>query len=901
MQDEIAEAFQSLFRGRTDVWGGIEGIAHKEPVTPKHYERHLKGEISLGIYPLLDDGTCRWAAIDIDVKDFNKAKAVRDALFSGNIPTYIAASKSKGYHCYCFALEVFNASEIRSVLRYVLKELGIKAEIFPKQDKVTEVTPFGNYINLPCCGITRPFLTTDLKEVPIKIAIDKIKYVPQEAIERILRGIPKEPPPKEKPARKEFRKHPPCIEAILLGVSEPGRDEAAFALARYYLDQQYSPDDVLGLLKLWDTRNKPPLGDERLLEVKVRSAEKGYHFGCKSIVDNAMLSQYCVGEEECEWLKELREVKGTTIDGITYFQRGNQIFSSRPGKKEDALPIITTLTNFGIEPRLKIELEGEDERLDTTIKASKADYSILFQKSDFNSRRQLLSALPAVDLQYYGTDKDTQPLLTMLDREELPRRKGTKVLGRNADLWVVKDMVISGEGVVEDPELVYVPSEIGFDRQVSYPITKSENEIRNIKNQVIPLLLRLNKPEIILPILGWFFATPFTPLIREQLGHFPILSIYGTHGAGKSSLLRILWQLFGIKSELFSPTETPFTFLRLFSGSSTIPIIIDEFKPYTMLDKEVALLIRYLRRIYDGDIETRGRPDLSLVTYHLQAPTIISGEVSVVVSESALAERVIQVNMNPDILEGDSQYVKNFNKLSSLKLRTFAYPYIKWCLSANINELIEEAEGLLPKRLNKVPERIYDNILVMITGLVALRQFNGSLKPSEPLLEEKETFKVAINQTIDDLTTELFEETGYHKIALTAFLETLTTLAQTRRIRHGIHYTTSDNETRLYIHLPDCLAEFHKFVRETGIRVEIVDQNAYRKQAREEHERKGYVLETNTAKWFEQYVGEEGGKGKLRKAIQIDMEKLPFDTSGFKQEKTVSEAGGYGQPDMGFG
>jgi len=25
------------------------------------------------------------------------------------------------------------------------------------------------------------------------------------------------------------------------------------------------------------------------------------------------------------------------------------------------------------------------------------------------------------------------------------------------------------------------------------------------------------------------------------------------------------------------------------------------------------------------------------------------------------------------------------------------------------------------------------------------------------------------------------------------------------------------------------------------------------------------------------------------------------DTSGFKQEKTVSEAGGYGQPDMGLG
>lgn len=308
---EITEAFQSLYKGRNDVWGSVEGLCNKEAVTLEHYHKHLIGEKSLGIYPLLDDGTCHWAAIDIDVKDFKQAKQVRDTLFSGNIPAYIAASKSKGYHCYCFALERFKASEIRSVLNYVLKELGIKAEIFPKQDVISEVTPYGNYINLPVFGATRPFLTTDLKEVPLEIAINKIKYVPQEAIERILEGIPKEPPPKKKEKSREApRRHPPCIEAILKGVTEPGRDEAAFALARYYIDElKYLPDDVPGILQEWDKRNKPPIGNERLLEIKVRSAEKGYKFGCKSIIDNVSLSKFCVGEEKCEWLQELVKKK----------------------------------------------------------------------------------------------------------------------------------------------------------------------------------------------------------------------------------------------------------------------------------------------------------------------------------------------------------------------------------------------------------------------------------------------------------------------------------------------------------------------------------------------------------------------------------------------------------------
>ncbi len=307
VSQELAEAFRKLFKGRTDVWGSVGGLCNKEPVTIEHYVRHLLGDVSLGIYPLLDDGTCHFTAIDLDVKDFNKAKQIRETLNSSNIPTYIAESKSKGYHCFCFAYEKFSAKEIRRILHYALNKLKIKAEVFPKQDRITETTPYGNYINLPVFGYTRSFLSMDLKDAPLEIVIKRIKYVQQEAIEQLLKTIPEEPTPKARETKERTRKHPPCIEAILLGVTEPGRDEAAFALARYYLDQQYLPDEVFGLLRLWDQRNRPPLGDDRLLEIKVRSAEKGYAFGCSSITDNPMLVKFCVGIEECEWLKRVKK------------------------------------------------------------------------------------------------------------------------------------------------------------------------------------------------------------------------------------------------------------------------------------------------------------------------------------------------------------------------------------------------------------------------------------------------------------------------------------------------------------------------------------------------------------------------------------------------------------------
>jgi len=221
---DTIEAFASLFKGRTDCWGSLsvpEGRCNYEPVTLNHYERHLKGEVSLGIYFLLDDSTCHFFAVDLDQKDFNLAKAIRDELTKNNIPAYIAESKSRKYHIYGFALEKFAAKEIRRVLHHILNKLNIEigpgsAEIFPKQDyhqpdDADGTKHPGSYINLPCFGHTRPFLSGDMKEVKLEVALKRIKFVPQEAIDRILRTLPKEkatrgrakPSARERPGRSD--------------------------------------------------------------------------------------------------------------------------------------------------------------------------------------------------------------------------------------------------------------------------------------------------------------------------------------------------------------------------------------------------------------------------------------------------------------------------------------------------------------------------------------------------------------------------------------------------------------------------------------------------------------------------------------------------------------------------
>ncbi len=314
VSDETVNQFMRLFKGRVDAWGTVEGMCVKEPVTIEHYRKHLQGLKSLGIYPLLDDGTCWFFAIDIDDKDWNKAVTLRREFMAYSINVYITASKSKGFHVYGFADdEPFIGKEVRELARRIELKLGFQTEIFPKQDKLDATIPLGNYINLPCHGFTRKFLTANGPEMDVAQAVKMIQRNTKQAIQNAFKTLPEQKGEATALAASAFlsgakpkksKKHPPCCVKMLNGVSQGARDVAAFALARHYLDQQYTPEEVLAVLKEWDLKNTPPLADEKAIETKIKSAEKGYAFGCNSVIKEPALALLCVGKENCEWLKK---------------------------------------------------------------------------------------------------------------------------------------------------------------------------------------------------------------------------------------------------------------------------------------------------------------------------------------------------------------------------------------------------------------------------------------------------------------------------------------------------------------------------------------------------------------------------------------------------------------------
>lgn len=323
--------FADLFKGRRDVWGSVNGRSNKEEVTIENYRLHLEGKTSLGVYPLLDDGTVNFFAVDLDEKVFKKAVAIRNELKQLNVLSYICKSKSKGYHVYGFVDKPTPAKEVRILMGGVLDKLKIAAEIFPKQDYLDEVIKYGNYINLPCFGESRKFQTVDEKPVKTETALALINKNTSENIIKAAGKIPPPPPvvaPKspKKPKGKKL-KSPPCVMKILQGVDHGMRDEAAFALARHFLDQDELPEEVLARLMIWDARNKPPISDMRILQTKVQSAEHGYAFGCNSI-ESGLLSGFCIGKAHCEWLKRETEEKkkqGLIVE-TSLFEDGDIIY-----------------------------------------------------------------------------------------------------------------------------------------------------------------------------------------------------------------------------------------------------------------------------------------------------------------------------------------------------------------------------------------------------------------------------------------------------------------------------------------------------------------------------------------------------------------------------------------------
>lgn len=276
---ELLRRFAALFAGRKDAWGAIGGYCEKEALTLSHYRRHIEGKISLGVYPLRQDGRCRWFAIDIDLDDIDAAIAIVEHLsaFGFNRGVYLERTKSKGYHAWGFFSNWVPARDVRRIASAAISNAGLPptVEVFPKQDSADSVR-FGNYLNLPYFGgdnIWGRRMILDSKTllpIPFLEWLRSVQAFPANALPLILENLP---PEASKHPLTETAKIP--LHNLPVGARRP----TLVRLAGYLRSRGVAEDIAVGLLLPWAEKAfNAPLSSEEV-ERHVRGIYRRYGAG----------------------------------------------------------------------------------------------------------------------------------------------------------------------------------------------------------------------------------------------------------------------------------------------------------------------------------------------------------------------------------------------------------------------------------------------------------------------------------------------------------------------------------------------------------------------------------------------------------------------------------------------
>lgn len=190
-EDKIA-LFRRLFRGRTDVYPvrweskttGRSGYApacanewrsgvcdkprikcsecgNREliPLSDEVLYRHLVGDHTVGVYPLLSDDTCWFLAVDFDEAEWREdARAFMQSCVELGVPVALEISRSgQGAHAWIFFAALVAAREARRLGTALIshtcartRQLGLSSydRLFPNQDTMPR-GGFGNLIALP--------------------------------------------------------------------------------------------------------------------------------------------------------------------------------------------------------------------------------------------------------------------------------------------------------------------------------------------------------------------------------------------------------------------------------------------------------------------------------------------------------------------------------------------------------------------------------------------------------------------------------------------------------------------------------------------------------------------------------------------------------------------------------
>lgn len=310
MADQQAERIMALFTGSEDAHG-THGAPARKPHSPKWeirstaktlrgpatltmWKAHLEGKTPLGVIPIMRDGKCMWASLDIDEYDDPLAEMVA-RVEKAKLPLVPCRSKSGGLHFWLFLAQPTQADLVQAALRNVAAHLGFGGcEIFPKQTYVlSERGDTGNWMVMPYFGGTfdgKLKTQVGIKKTGAEMTIgeflgiaEKSRVTEEQVVEMgEKRAAGTKGGKKVSKANTPFGDGPPCLQHMADGgFPEGGRNNSLFMIGLYL--KRASPMDWQEKLEESNRQHMQPPLDSEEVQIVVKQLEKReYQYTCKT-------------------------------------------------------------------------------------------------------------------------------------------------------------------------------------------------------------------------------------------------------------------------------------------------------------------------------------------------------------------------------------------------------------------------------------------------------------------------------------------------------------------------------------------------------------------------------------------------------------------------------------------
>lgn len=360
---------------------------------------------------------------------------------------------------------------------------------------------------------------------------------------------------------------------------------------------------------------------------------------------------------------------------------------------------------------------------------------------------------------------DLVPLADQPGEFDLIWMSPDKVLSKRGISYAFVDGIYGGEDMPYKTDLLnapLIPHPKG-NRRDGEKYLKPE-EVAQLKED-LHNLFRINSPTQVAKLVGWTMAAFIAPVLRKEFKQFPLLHIYGTSGAGKSSTTDMLARFqYHINPPVMmsasGSTAVPFTLKS--TGTASMILWVDEYKPSEMQHGEANRMKYILRTSYDGLQVGRGRVakesgESHVVTQSQRQLAPIAFMAEFMETQKAIVERCVIVGLREQDNKKHAEWFKAlgnpqyFGSVGRLLVETILFRYEPEVF----HKALREAEEKIKEYLGDTqgPRPIY-NLAVAATGLRLLQRALAAFFETE-FDAELESLILCLTSPSDSLASEI--------------------------------------------------------------------------------------------------------------------------------------------------